>query len=163
MLLAGTEFELLDQSGNHVATATTDESGVAAFSGLTPGSYTVVEATPPQGFKLSENPFQSVTVTAGITAEVTYVNKPILGRIRIIKTDTVTERPLPGAVFTITQLSGPDAYDTNESDLISITITTDAQGVAETGLLPWGEYEITETGVPDGYIDSGFTATVWIN
>ena len=163
MLLAGTEFELLDQSGNHVATATTDESGVAAFSGLTPGSYTVVEATPPQGFKLSENPFQSVTVTAGITAEVTYVNQPILGRIRIIKTDTVTERPLPGAVFTITQLSGPDAYDTNESDLISITITTDAQGIAETGLLPWGEYEITETGVPDGYIDSGFTATVWIN
>ena len=66
MLLAGTEFELLDQSGNHVATATTDESGVATFSGLAPGSYTVVEATPPQGFKLSENPFQSVTVTAGI-------------------------------------------------------------------------------------------------
>ena len=163
MLLAGTEFELLDQSGNHVATAMTDESGVAAFSGLAPGSYTVVEATPPQGFKLSENPFQSVTVTAGITAEVTYVNQPILGRIRIIKTDTVTEQPLPGAVFTITQLSGTDAYDTNESDLISITITTDAQGIAETGLLPWGEYEITETGVPDGYIDSGFTATVWIN
>ena len=97
MLLAGTEFELLDQSGNHVAAAMTDESGVAAFSGLTPGSYTVVEATPPQGFKLSENPFQSVTVTAGITAEVTYVNQPILGRIRIIKTDTVTERPLSGA------------------------------------------------------------------
>ena len=163
MLLAGTEFELLDQSGNHVATAATDESGVAVFSGLTPGSYTVVEATPPQGFKLSENPFQSVTVTAGITAEVTYVNQPILGRIRIIKTDTVTEQPLPGAVFTITQLSGPDAYNIEDTDPLSVTITTDAQGIAETGLLPWGEYEITETGVPDGYIDSGFTATVWIN
>ena len=163
MLLAGTEFELLDQSGNHVATAMTDESGVAVFSGLAPGGYTVVEATPPQGFKLSENPFQSVTVTAGITAEVTYVNQGILGRIRIIKTDTVTERPLPGAVFTITQLSGPDAYDTDESDPLSVTITTDAQGIAETDLLPWGKYEVTETGVPDGYIDSGFTATVWIN
>ena len=163
MLLAGTEFELLDQSGNHVAVSISDDSGAATFSGLSPGNYIVVETDPPQGFKLSENTFQNVTVTAGVTAEVTYVNKPILGRIRIIKTDTVTEQPLPGATFTITQLSGPGSYYTEETDMISVTVITDAQGIAETGLLPWGEYEITETGVPDGYIDSGFTATVWIN
>ena len=163
MLLAGTEFELLDQSGNHVAVSITDDSGAATFSGLSPGNYIVVETDPPQGFKLSENTFQNVTVTAGVTAEVTYVNQPVLGRIRIIKTDTVTEQPLPGATFTITQLSGPDSYYIEETDMISVTVTTDAQGIAETGLLPWGEYEITETGVPDGYIDSGFTATVWIN
>ena len=91
MLLAGTEFELLDQSGNHVAVSISDDSGAATFSGLSPGNYIVVETDPPQGFKLSENTFQNVTVTAGVTAEVTYVNKPILGRIRIIKTDTVKE------------------------------------------------------------------------
>ena len=163
ILLAGTEFELLDRSGNHVAVSISDDSGAATFSGLSPGNYIVVETDPPQGFKLSENTFQNVTVTAGVTAEVTYVNQPILGRIRIIKTDTVTEQPLPGATFTITQLSGPDSYYTEETDMISVTVTTDAQGIAETGLLPWGEYEITETGVLDGYIDSGFTATVWIN
>ena len=37
-----------------------------------------------------------------------------------------------------------------------------AEQVSVTGDLPWGEYRITETGVPDGYIDSGFTTTVWI-
>ena len=39
---------------------------------------------------------------------------------------------------------------------------TNAQGIAETGLLPWGEYKITETGVPDGYLDAGYTANAWI-
>lgn len=42
------------------------------------------------------------------------------------------------------------------------TLTTNAQGIAETGLLPWGEYKITETGVPDGYLDAGYTANAWI-
>ena len=42
------------------------------------------------------------------------------------------------------------------------TLTTNAQGIAETGLLPWGEYKITETGVPDGYLDAGYPANAWI-
>ena len=54
-------------------------------------------------------------------------------------------------------------YEISSVEDGKVTFLADAQGIAETGLLPWGEYEITETGVPDGYIDSGFTATVWIN
>jgi uncharacterized surface anchored protein len=42
------------------------------------------------------------------------------------------------------------------------TITTNAQGIAETGLLPWGEYKIVETVVPDDYLDAGYTVNVWI-
>ena len=42
-------------------------------------------------------------------------------------------------------------------------ITTDENGIAETSWLVWGEYQVTESKVPEGYIDSGFTTTVKIN
>jgi hypothetical protein len=29
-------------------------------------------------------------------------------------------------------------------------------------LLPWGEYKIVETVVPDDYLDAGYTVNVWI-
>lgn len=41
-------------------------------------------------------------------------------------------------------------------------ITTDAEGVAVTPVLTWGIYEIRETTVPDGYLDSGCVVTVSI-
>ena len=48
------------------------------------------------------------------------------------------------------------------STKVVATITTNADGVAETGLLPWGQYKITETGVLNGYLDAGYTTTVTI-
>ena len=160
--LKGAVFELLDSTGSVIATASTNANGIASFTGLQPGKYTVREKTPPQGFQLAAKPSREVEVTAGTTSTVTFANKSILGKIRIMKTDTVTGQPLAGAVFTITRLSGPDSYDVTNIGKVVAVITTDENGIAETSWLVWGEYQVTETGVPEGYVDSGFTTIVKI-
>jgi len=161
ILLKGTVFELLNSAGSVVATATTNAKGVATFASLQPGNYTVREKTASQGYKLA-SASQNVAVVAGVTSTATFTNARISGRVRIVKTDKVTEKPLPGAVFTVTRLSGPESDNASDIGKVVATITTNAQGIAETGLLPWGEYKIVETGVPEGYLDSGYTTTVWI-
>ena len=162
ILLKGTVFELLNSAGTVVATATTNNKGIASFANLQPGSYTVREKTPSQGYKLSATSSQNVSVVAGVTATATFTNDRITGRVRIIKKDSVTEKPLAGAVFTVTRLSGPESDNASDIGKVVATITTNAHGIAETGLLPWGEYKIVEAGVPDGYLDSGYTTTIWI-
>lgn len=161
ILLKGTVFELLNSAGSVVATATTSAKGVATFASLQPGTYTVREKTASQGYKIT-SASQSVSVVAGVTSTATFTNARISGRIRIVKTDKLTEKPLAGAVFTMTRLSGPESDNASDIGKVVATITTNAQGIAETGLLPWGEYKIVETGVPEGYLDSGYTTTVWI-
>ena len=162
LLLQGAVFELLGSSGSVLATKTTGADGVALFPDLTPGMYTVREKTAPQGYALSASSSGSVSVVAGMTADVAFVNDRIMGRIRIVKTDSLTGQPLAGAVFTVTRLSGPPSDHAADVGKVVATLTTNAQGIAETGLLPWGEYKITETGVPDGYLDAGYTANAWI-
>ena len=162
LLLQGAVFELLGSSGSVLATKTTGADGVALFPDLTPGMYTVREKTAPQGYALSASASGSVSVVAGMTADAAFVNDRIMGRIRIVKTDSLTGKPLAGAVFTVTRLSGPPSDHAADIGKVVATLTTNAQGIAETGLLPWGEYKITETGVPDGYLDAGYTANAWI-
>ena len=162
ILLKNTVFELLNSSGTVIKTATTNASGVAKFTDLEPGSYKVREKTAPQGYSLSATSTENVTVVAGSVAKCTFTNKRISGKVRIVKTDSQTHKPLAGATFTVTRLSGPESDNASDIGKVVSTITTNAQGIAETGLLPWGEYKIVETGVPDGYLDSGYTVNVWI-
>ena len=161
VLLEGTVFELLNSEGVSVATATTAANGTARFTGLLPGVYTVREKTASQGYRLSAAS-QNISVVAGVTSTATFTNDRIMGRIRIVKTDKLTEQPLPGAVFTVTRLSAPETDHASDIGKVVATITTNEQGIAETDLLPWGEYKIEETGVPEGYLDAGYTTTVWI-
>lgn len=44
--ISGVTLQLLDDSGNLLATTTTDENGLYRFDGLAPGNYTVVEVQP---------------------------------------------------------------------------------------------------------------------
>ena len=161
ILLKNAVFELL-KNGTVIKTATTNASGVAKFTDLEPGAYTVREKTAPQGYNLAATSSENVTVVAGSVTKSTFTNKRISGKVRIVKTDSQTHKPLAGATFTVTRLSGPESDNASSIGQVVATITTNAQGIAETGLLPWGEYRITETGVPDGYLDSGYTVTVWI-
>ena len=65
-------------------------------------------------------------------------------------------------MFSVTRMSGPASDNAADIGKVVATVTTNDQGVAETGLLPWGKYRITETGVPAGYLDEGYTYKVWI-
>lgn len=162
ILLSGTVFELLSSAGTVVQTATTNVSGIASFTGLAPGVYVVREKTAPQGYSLATTTTQNVTVTAGVTSTATFTNARITGKVRIVKTDSQTSKPLAGATFSVIRLSCPPSDNASNVGKVVATITTNASGVAETGLLPWGQYKITETGVPDGYLDAGYTVTTWI-
>lgn len=132
------------------------------FADLTPGAYTVREKSAPEGYALSASSSSGVTVAAGTTTHVSFTNERIMGRIRVNKTDSLTGKPLAGAVFSVTRLTGPASDNAADIGRVVATITTNTQGIAETGTLPWGQYRITETGVPSGYLDAGYTTTVII-
>ena len=162
ILLKGAVFELLSSAGSVLATKTTGSDGVVLFADLTPGTYTVREKSAPEGYALSASSSSGVTVAAGTTSNVSFTNDRITGRIRVVKTDSLTGKPLAGAVFSVTRLSGPASDNAADIGRVVATITTNAQGIAETGLLPWGKYSVTETGVPNGYLDAGYITTVTI-
>ena len=162
ILLKGAVFELLSSAGSVLATKTTGSDGVVLFADLTPGTYTVREKSAPEGYALSAPSSSGVTVAAGTTTNVSFTNDRITGRIRVVKTDSLTGKPLAGAVFSVTRLTGPASDNAADIGRVVATITTNAQGIAETGLLPWGKYSVTETGVPNGYLDAGYTTTATI-
>ena len=162
VLLGDAVFELCAGNGTVLATAVTDAKGIAVFTGVAPGTYQVREKTAPQGYHLAAAASQNITVTAGVNTNVTFTNERIQGMIRIIKTDALTGKPLPGVVFTVTRLTCPASDNAADVGQTVAIITTNADGIAQTRELPWGQYKITETGVPDGYIDDEFETTVFI-
>lgn len=157
--LSGATFELLNSAGTVLQTQTTGSSGMVMFSNLEPGAYTVRETRAPSGYTIAESSTQNVTVATGQTAQLTFTNSQITGKIRIMKADALTKAPLACAEFTITRLSGP-AGDNGAGVGTTIKITTDASGFAETDWLPYGKYKVEETAAPDTYINSGFSTTV---
>ena len=95
-----------------------------------------------------------------VTRAVT--NMSIQGVIRIVKTDSETGNGLSGAEFTVTRISGLPSHNAEGDGEVVAVITTDENGIAQTPLLTWGEYEIVETVVPDDYLDDGYSTTVRI-
>ncbi|MCH3964403.1 MAG: carboxypeptidase regulatory-like domain-containing protein [Clostridium sp.] len=52
--LKGAEFTLINSKGNSVKTAVTDENGLAEFTKVNPGKYTVKETKAPSGYSISD-------------------------------------------------------------------------------------------------------------
>lgn len=157
--LKGAVFELLDSSGTVIQTKTTDTNGKATFSDLPTGSYTVREKAPPEGYTLGSASSQVATVKAGETASLTFKNDLINAKIKIKKIDALTKTPLEGVTFEIKRLSAPAALG-NEGVGTSVSISTNSEGIAETGWLPWGKYQIVETSCPQHYETPDFTTTI---
>ena len=147
--------------GDLVATMTTDENGMAESPELFSAIYQVKERENPEGYI---NELWSENIILGMDEDVTrtVTNKPIQGKLRIMKTDSETGKGLPGAVFTVTRISGlPSHNGDNDGEIVAV-ITSGQDGIAETPLLTWGEYEIVETSVPENYLDEGYMTRVSI-
>ena len=147
--------------GDLVATMTTDENGMAESPELFSAIYLVKERNNPEGYV---DELWSENIILGMDEDVTrtVTNKPIQGKIRIVKTDSETGKGLPGAVFTVTRISGlPSHNGDNDGEIVAV-ITSGQDGIAETPLLTWGEYEIVETSVPEDYLDEGYMTRVHI-
>ena len=164
--IAGVQFDIftVDADGNPgdmVASMTTDKDGNAESPELFPADYIVQEHANPKGYM---NQLWSEKLTLGMDETITrtVTNMPVQGKIRIVKTDSETGKGLPGAVFTVTRVSGlPSHNGENDGEIVAV-ITSGADGTAETPLLTWGEYQIVETRVPDDYLDDGYSVTVRI-
>ena len=164
--IAGVQFDIYTVNadgtpGDLVATMTTDVNGVAESPDLFSADYFVQEHALPTGYA-NELWSETVTVSMDHSVDRTVTNKPIQGMIRIVKTDSETGNGLPGAVFTVTRISGLPSHNGEDDGEIVAVITSGQDGIAETPLLTWGEYQITETRVPDDYLDDGYTVTVRI-
>ena len=162
--IAGVQFDIYhnDQLGNGLAgTMTTDENGVAVSPPLQKGQYIVREHENPTGY-VAELTEQGAVVVSNKTTNLSAVNQPVQGKIRITKTDQLTKEALAGAEFTMTRLSGlPSHNGLGDGEVVAV-ITTDANGVAVSPLLTWGTYRVTETKVPPHFVDSGFSVDVVI-
>ena len=170
--LAGAEFELLTKSGNQyvravgadgneLPTVTTDAEGKAAWNNAVEyGEYFAHEIKAPEGYQLVEQ-YYAVGINQQAQVKIADAVDPIIqGKIRIVKTDADTGAALEGVKFTITQLSAPFSHGNNAEGLFSATLTTNKDGIAETGWLDWGQYQITETKGPAHYVDAHFSTTV---
>ena len=165
-VIAGVRFDIysVDEAGNAadcVAQMTTNEQGIAESPDLFPADYIVMEHAVPTGY---EETLWSEKITVGMDELVsrTVTNRPIQGILRIVKTDSETAKGLPGAQFTITRISGLPSHNGEGDGEVVAVITTDENGIAQTPWLTWGEYEVTETVVPDDYLDGGYSVIVRI-
>lgn len=164
--LEGWKFKVTDADGKEVSGSpfTTDKDGKILTGNLTPGDYTVEEVLPADSLYSGEAP-KTVTVTAGKTAEVSFLNKLRTGKITIRKVDTKDE-PLAGATFLLEGsedgslwypvIPGTDGIcvlgERSEENLTAASKTS-----GEDGLLTWEnlsitlQYRITETKAPEGF------------
>ena len=162
--IAGVQFDIYavgsdGKPGDMVAWMTTNDKGAAESVDLFPGKYRVKEHENPNGY-VAELWSEEITIGMDEIVTRTVTNMPIQGKIHIFKTDSETENGLPGAVFTVTRVSGlPSHNGENDGEIVAV-ITSGKDGTAETPLLTWGEYEIVETRVPDDYLDDGWRVTV---
>ena len=152
--LSGAVFEIKDSEGTVVDTITTDENGIGTSKELPYGSYTVTEVSAPTGYELSEESKNVTIGSNGQTIGVTFENTKILGKINILKVDSIDESiKLSGAEFEIRDLEGN----------ILDTLITNEEGVANSIQLPYGSYIVIETKAPEGYVLSDFSENVTIN
>lgn len=163
---AGWVFRVTDSTGQEVPGSpfTTGEDGVILSGKLAPGTYTVEEIIPEDSlyFCDSENP-QTVVVTAGATASVSFTNALRPGKINIQKVDTLGN-PLSGAVFLLEwstdgKIWNPIVYSESiqaggcsNPDVVDGCITTGEDGLASwENLHPGLYYRVTEVKAPGGY------------
>ena len=126
--------------------AVTDENGVAIFSEIPIGTYTIYEdeKTVPTAYLVADP--QNVTVTYAETKEVPIENKEKTGSITVHKT-TEGQKNIEGIKFYLRGTS-------DSGGAIDIPATTDKDGIAKFDGVPIGTYMVIEDEetVPYGYL-----------
>ena len=152
--LRGAVFTLYKADDSVIKEVTTDNAGVALFTGLNPGSYYIKETKAPEGYKPLDERFDFIIDANGDLRgdgfsgdglyTLTVENSPLEYGFKVKKVSANDEKlVLPGAEFRV--LGGG----------LDRTYTTKADGLTEQITLPIGEYTLTEMKAPDGYVMAG--------
>ena len=163
--VAGWQFRITDAQGKEIdgSPFTSGEDGTIMPNNLLPGTYTIEELIPEDSpyYCKSENP-QTVTVTQGQVAEVTFTNALCSGEIIISKVDN-TGTPRAGAEFLLewsedgsTWLPVFHSAIVTKGGCSSTGLTDGKLTSGDDGLVTFDglhlslQYRLTETKAPDG-------------
>ena len=177
--LANVAFILKGKDGG-THSLITGSNGTTDTISLAPGKYTLSEVAAAEGyaiplngwgFTVKEGTVQQVTNTSEVTEwnfkrgllTLTLKNSRIYGGLTIEKTDGKDGSALAGAEFTIsgsddtplTFIKNNGRYEAATGEGASSTIATDANGTAHITGLKFGNYAVTETKAPEGYVLKG--------
>lgn len=153
----GSVFVVRDTNGGEIGRGVTNESGVVEFGTIAPGDYTVTEESHPDDVDVPlQNP-QSLHISTEEQEPIVLLFESTKRPTLIIYyMETATGLPIANGRFTLTKTDAP-------SSVIDSEIITDDAGIATVGPLEPGDYIISQTRVPDGYIgelnSSSFTVT----
>lgn len=164
----GWQFKITDSKGKAVdgSPFSTDSSGSILTGNLLPGTYTVEEILLEDSLYQCTTPNpQTVTVTQGQTAQVTFTNTLRPGKITVNKID-ITGSPLAGAEFLLEwsedgalwqPIQYADGKTVQKGYCSNPNVSEGCLTSGTDGLLEWGNlypslhYRLTETKAPDGY------------
>lgn len=177
--LANVAFILKGKDGG-THSLITGSNGITDTISLAPGKYTLSEVAAADGyaiplngwgFTVKEGTVQQVTNTSEVAKwdfnggllTLTLKNSRIYGGLTIEKTDGKDGSALAGAEFTISGSDGTPLtfiknngrYEAATGEGASSTIATDANGKAYITELKFGNYAVTETKAPEGYVLKG--------
>jgi len=177
--LANVAFILKGKDGG-THSLITGSDGITDTISLAPGKYTLSEVAAADGYAIPLNGW-GFTVTEGTVQQVTNTsevakwdfndglltlnlkNSRIYGGLTIEKTDGKDGSALAGAEFTVagsddtplTFIKKGGRYEAATGEGASSTIATDANGKAHITGLKFGNYAVTETKAPEGYVLKG--------
>jgi len=172
--LAGAIFELIDSTSTSIAqTIATAIDGIARFFNIPYGTYTIKEATAPDGYVAGED----TTITIGDDNNInlsgnesiiakTITNAAIHQAVKLTKTDSADSSiKLSGSVFTLHKASDDSqitedqsnnsigaSYITSSGNEITNTFTTNSSGELTVNNLPAGKYYFKEIEAPKYYL-----------
>lgn len=141
--LSGAQFTIYDSRNQAVEVIQSNYNGVAETRSLSIGRYSIRETKAPAGYQLESTAKYVSLFRSGQRVCLMKCNTPLpsqKGTLQIIKTDG-NNQFLAGAVF--------DVYNSNNQFVGRIT--TDTNGVASLGNLPYDTYKLIEIKAPAGY------------
>lgn len=141
--LSDAQFTIYDRWNRPVQVIQTNYNGIAETRSLPLGNYSIRETKAPSGYKLENSAMRFSILRSGQFICLKKSNKPLTvqkGCLKVIKTNEKNQM-LAGAVF--------DIYNANNQYMGRIT--TNANGIATLGNLPFGTYKLIEVKAPNGY------------
>ncbi len=159
--LAGVKFGIYKDANctQLVKEVTTGSDGTVTVNELDAGTYYVKELSTVKPYVV-DGLTHSVIVMVSETATIELENETAKGAIKIAKTAyvltgttaTATEYgQLHSPKYEVKGLPGCEFEVKDSSSTVIATIVSDENGIAETGLLPFGEYTVQETKTVAGY------------
>lgn len=138
--LANARYRVTKTDGTIVGEYTTNNVGKINIQDLMPDWYEVQEISAPTNY-LRDEQVHKILIEENEVTTLTLTNKELKG-IQIIKKDSVTDKPLVNATFSVKEVGGSliGEYTTNE------------MGIIEVQHLKPAFYEIKEVSAPRGYL-----------